>query len=281
VIALMEKAHPVKKLCELTGVARSSYYAWKTRRADVDVEREKRRLLVKEIHDETRGTYGSRRMSQELKRRGFDVGRHQARSLMRESNLEVEWPKARHRYSASTTESVIAPNVLNREFKVEKPNCVWAGDITYIQTLEGWLYLAVVIDLFSRRVVGWGFSDSPDSLLTTTTLKMAITGRQPPGELLFHSDQGCQYTSFAFQQFCSQNGISQSMSRRGNCWDNAVSERFFRSLKTERIRDRIYRTHTEANLDVLDYITRFYNQVRIHSAIGCVPPAEYEMRQAA
>lgn len=272
----MEKAYPTKQLCDLTGVARSSYYAWKRRRKHIDVEREKCRLLVKEIHEESRRSYGSRRMSNELRLRGLNIGRYQARSLMRESNVVAEMPQPSHKYPSGNQESVIAPNLLNREFNVDKPNTVWAGDITYIQTQQGWLYLAVVLDLFSRRIVGWSFSATPDTALTTKALEMAIASRQPSQGLLFHSDQGTQYTSFAFQQYCSMKSIRQSMSRRGNCWDNAVTERFFRSLKSERIRKTVYPTLSEGQQDVLDYIARFYNPVRIHSANGSLPPAEYE-----
>jgi putative transposase len=282
VIEQMKKAFPTKLLCELADVPRSSYYAWAKSRKTVDLEREHHRLVVKEIHETTKKSYGSRRMSEELKRRGFDVGRYQARSLMRESNLVAEVPRPRHKYPVDSTESTIAPNLLNREFEVDRPNTVWVGDITYIRTQVGWLYLAVVMDLYSRRIVGWRFSTSPDTALTTGALRMAIVSRQPLNELLFHTDQGCQYTSSDFQKFCKDAKIEQSMSRRGNCWDNAVAERFFRSLKSERIRGTVYQTNADAKQDVLDYILRFYNPVRLHSANGNLPPVEYErMKQAA
>ncbi len=277
-IAEMKKAEPIslKLLCNLTDTPRSSYYDWRKRESEVDETREHKRLVAKEIFEESDRTYGSRRISDEMKDRGLNVGRYQARSLMQESNLVAEMPKPKHKYPKGNTESVIAPNRLNREFDVEQPNTVWAGDITYIYTQQGWLYLAVVLDLFSRRVVGWSFSTAPDSRLTTNALAMALACRKPAGEVLFHSDQGCQYTSLSFREFCKKNGLLQSMSRRGNCWDNAVAERFFRSLKSERVRRRAYTSTTEAKSDVLDYIARFYNHVRIHSAIGNKSPAKYE-----
>lgn len=228
-----------------------------------------------EIHAQYDQSCGSRRMSQELRRRGHNAGRQRARSLMREAGVHARVVRS-HQYPKSESMAAAAPNLLERAFDVETPNRVWAGDVTYVWTQDGWLYLAIVMDLFSRRVVGWACSASPDTNLVIRALQLALDARRPEPGLMFHSDQGCQYTSHAFRYFLSQNRITQSMSRKGNCWDNAVVERFFRSLKTERVRQRAYPDYGTAKTDVTDYILTFYNQQRLHSAAGNMPPAEYE-----
>lgn len=270
------KAYPVAAVCRAVGVARSSYYAWKARRARPHPKRQVALREVCAIHAQYDQTCGSRRMSQELRRRGHNAGRHRARNLMREAGVQVRVART-HQYPKGGATATLAPNLLERAFDVGIPNRVWAGDVTYVWTQEGWLYLAVVMDLFSRRVVGWACSASPDTNLVIRALQLALDARRPASGLMFHSDQGCQYTSHVFRYFLSQNGITQSMSRKGNCWDNAVVERFFRSLKTERIRLRPYRSYLEAKTDVTDYILMFYNQQRLHSAAGNMPPAEYEI----
>lgn len=271
----MKKAHAVTALCDALEVSRSAYYDWVKRQEQVPAERARMRSEVKTIARETRQSYGSRRMSRELRRRGHDVGRYQAASLMREAQVEARVPKP-HRYKPAGPPDHIAPNHLERQFDVHRPNLAWAGDITYIPTQRGWLYLAVVIDLFARRVVGWAFSDSPNTQLVMRALRLALPRRSNGEGLLFHSDQGCQYTSHAFRDYLQEQGIVQSMSRRGNCWDNAVVERFFRSLKTERIRGEAYVDHVHAKADITDYIARFYNQHRLHSAAHDLPPVELE-----
>jgi putative transposase len=275
VIQEAEKAYPTRQVCAATDVPHSSYYAWKKRRKVVDVERLVLRSEIRTIHRETDKSYGSRRMAKEMRRRGFAMGRYQAKALMKEANVVALVPKP-PKYPRGGEAAVVAPNLLERKFDVDRPNAVWAGDITYIWTQKGWLYLAVVIDLFSRRVVGWAFSGTPDTAFTLRALRLALAARRPPPGLMFHSDQGCQYTSAAFRDFLAASQIVQSMSRRGNCWDNAVVERFFRSLKTERVRTKAYRNHAEAQADLTDYIAVFYNQQRLHSAANSLPPAEYE-----
>lgn len=269
------KVYPVAAVCRAVGVARSSYYAWKASRVRVHRERQGALREVCAIHAQYAQTCGSRRMSQELRRRGHSVGRHRARSLMREAGVQARVVRT-HQYPKAGGAAALAPNLLERAFDVGVPDRVWAGDVTYVWTQEGWLYLAVVMDLFSRRVVGWACSASPDTNLVIRALRLALDTRRPASGLMFHSDQGCQYTSHVFRYFLSQNRITQSMSRRGNCWDNAVVERFFRSLKTERIRQRPYKDYIAAKTDVIDYILTFYNQQRLHSAAGNMPPAEYE-----
>lgn len=261
-------------VCQTLGVSRSGYYAWKARQGKPDMQREALLDRVRQIHDDSGHSYGSRRMSGELCRQGYEIGRHRARSLMRSAQLVVQF-KRRHYYSRGKS-SAIAPNRLDRQFNVARPNQVWAGDVTFIWTQQGWLYLAVVLDLFSRRVVGWAFSDCADTDLVTRSLKVALQTRRPTAQMLFHSDQGSQYASLSFQALLQKHGITASMSRAGNCWDNAVVERFFCTLKGERIRDRAYRSHAEAQADIMDYVLFFYNQRRLHSAAQNMPPAEYE-----
>jgi putative transposase len=275
VIQQAQKAYPAAVVCRVLGVARSSYYAWAARQCK---DRPARARLVREvqaIHLQMRQSYGSRRMSQELRRRGHAVGRERARRLMREGGVQARVRRT-HRYVRREQDSVIAGNRLDRAFAVSVPNRIWAGDVTFIWTQQGWMYLAVVIDLYSRRVIGWATSGSCDTFLVIRALQLALDTRRPQLEVMFHSDQGSNYASLAFQQFLRERKIVQSMSRKGNCWDNAVVERFFCSLKGECIGERAYRDHAEARADVLDYILMFYNQHRLHSAANHMSPAEFE-----
>ncbi|WP_128972449.1 IS3-like element ISBps2 family transposase [Burkholderia pseudomallei] len=273
VIQAMEKAYPVALMCRLAGVARSSYYAWRSRQGrsnrDATVLE-----AVRRIHEETRRSYGSRRMSQALRLLGHNVGRYRARSLMRQARLVRS--KRVHRYRAAQAESLIAPNLLARRFDPAQRDQVWVGDITFVQTRQGWLYVAVVMDLYARRVVGWAFSQHADTDLALKALRRAYDHRRPPPGLMFHSDQGCQYTSTRFLAELRPRGTIQSMSRRGNCWDNAVVERFFRSLKNEWIGDQLYVDHRHAEQDITDYLVDFYNHRRLHSAAKGLPPARFE-----
>jgi putative transposase len=275
VIREAEKAFPTSTVCEVVGVARSSYYAWKRRQSKNGLARAELVREVQAIHAQRRQSYGSRRMSQEMRRRGHAVGRERARRLMREGDVQARVRRT-HGYEKREQSSAIAENRLDRAFAVTEANRFWAGDVTYIWTQQGWMYLAVVIDLYSRRVVGWASSDSCDTFLVIRALQIALDTRRPGPELMFHSDQGSNYASLSFQQFLRERKIVQSMSRKGNCWDNAVVERFFCSLKGECIRERSYRDHADAYADVLDYILMFYNQHRLHSAAGDMPPAEFE-----
>nr|KGC98789.1 integrase core domain protein [Burkholderia pseudomallei] len=269
----MEKAYPVALMCRLAGVARSSYYAWRSRQGrsnrDATVLE-----AVRRIHEETRRSYGSRRMSQALRLLGHNVGRYRARSLMRQARLVRS--KRVHRYRAAQAKSLIAPNLLARRFDPAQRDQVWVGDITFVQTRQGWLYVAVVMDLYARRVVGWAFSQHADTDLALKALRRAYDHRRPPPGLMFHSDQGCQYTSTRFLAELRARGTIQSMSRRGNCWDNAVVERFFRSLKNEWIGDQLYVDHRHAEQDITDYLVDFYNHRRLHSAAKGLPPARFE-----
>lgn len=271
----MKKAYSTRRLCAALGVARSTFYDWLAREAaPADPSRQRLLAEVAVIHRQSGASYGRRRMSLELRRRAFDVGPFQARRLMREAGLAAEVPKPPIYPKSKGSLDAVAPNHLDRRFDAAAPGTVFAGDITYIRTQSGWLYLAVVMDLCARRIVGWAMSDTPETDLVIRALRLALAHRHPTEQLLFHSDQGCQYTSDAFRRFLANNRIKQSMSRRGNCWDNAPVERFFRSLKSERIRKTIYHNQRQARADINDYIARFYNTQRLHSAAGGNPPAE-------
>jgi putative transposase len=274
-IDTLKKAHPVTQLCAVLDVHKSSYYYWHSHRQPSMV-RLGLQTQVKAIHAEVSQTYGSRRMSQALQAIGLSVGRDKARNLMREVGAVAVQPRKRHVYPTGEV-SRIADNHLDRAFEAEAPNQKWVGDITYLWTSTGWIYLAVVLDLYSRKVIGWQLSDSPNTTLILNTLNQAVILRQITKEsgLLFHSDQGCQYTSHAYQERLTELGIQASMSRRGNCWDNAVMERFFRSLKVESTSRYRFQSREQLTWTVKKYI-HFYNTKRIHSYIGAISPNQFE-----
>lgn len=270
----LEKAWPVSLICKVTGVARSSYYAF-ARRAPARRSPATLLMAAREIYRQTRGSYGSRRMSQALRQRGHDVGRHRTRSLMHEAQLQFRRQRT-HRYGKAHAEALVAPNLLERNFEPDGPDQVWAGDITYVSTRQGWSYLAIVMDLYSRRIIGWAFALQADTELVIQALRQARARRGVSQDVMFHSDQGCQYTSGYFVNDLKANGMVQSMSRKGNCWDNAVVERFFRSLKSEWLNPKGYLDHAGAERDIEAYIDHFYNCRRIHSARNGMPPVRYE-----
>ncbi len=233
---------------------------------------------VKAIFESSKGTYGSRRMAKALRALGYRVGRYRARSLMRQLGLRVV-PSKRFKVTTNSKHNYpVAPNLLDRQFEVAAPDRVWGTDITYLWTREGWLYLAVVIDLFSRKVVGWSLDKRMTTTLVIDALTMAVWRRRPCEGLLHHSDRGSQYASHAYQAELEKYGMVCSMSGKGDCWDNAVVERFFRSLKTERTNPCIYTTRQAAKHDVIDYIEMFYNSQRLHSYLGYQSPNDYEAR---
>lgn len=277
-IETLKKAYPVSVLCRALEIPRSSYYASKHARGRIRVD-PAQVDQVRRIHAASRHSYGSRRMACELSSLGSPVGRHRARTLMRQAGV---WShaKRRHRYRPTGPISAIAPNHLARRFDPPAPNRVWAGDVTYLPTRQGWLYLAIVMDLYARRIVGAAFSTQADTALVTRALEQAWYGRRPEPGLLFHSDQGSTYTSAAFMARLEHYQMVQSMSRRGNCWDNAVVERFFRSLKHEWVGDQVYRDPAQAEQDVSQYLWSFYNHRRWHAAIGQRPPAVVDVLAA-
>ncbi|TOA43607.1 hypothetical protein CGK27_22770 [Vibrio parahaemolyticus] len=231
---------------------------------------------MKQVHRDTDATYGKRRMRSELQSMGFTIGIEKVRRWMKQLGLVAKRPK-QHSYPAGGKASIIAPNKLNRQFNPDRLNQYWAGDITYIRTQQGWLYLAVIMDLCSRRIISWTFSDKPNSELTTRALRLAVQKRKGCDSVIFHSDQGCQYTSESYQGSLKEFAIEASMSRAGNCLDNAVTERFFRSLKSERVNYRRYETRQQAMADIIDYIEPFYNQKRRHYKLGNISPVQYEV----
>lgn len=272
----MGKQYPRVELCRLFGVQRSTLYDVRKRRQRVDHQRMALRQKAVELHAQSRGSAGARTLSAALRLQGMDVGRFLAGRLMKEAHLFSSQCR-RHRYRRADGESVIASNVLNRHFTVSGPNQVWCGDVTYIWAGNRWIYLAAVMDLYARRIVGWALSDRPDSKLTTRALRVAYEARGCPSQLMFHSDQGSHYTSIEFRQVLWRYRIKQSMSRRGNCWDNAPMERFFRSLKTEWIPEHGYVSKEQAEADVLRYLTSYYNQQRPHSYNGYLTPVTAEL----
>jgi putative transposase len=271
---------PVSWMCGALGVSRSGFFAWLGRspseRASSD---ELVGAKVRASFLMSDRTYGARRVWHDVLAEGIACGLHRIERLMRAQALRARPPRRRLPADAGER-SVVAPNLLERRFEASAPNRRWIADFTYVWTAEGWLYVAAVIDLFSRRVVGWSMSASMTTQLVTDALMMAVWRRGRTDALLHHSDQGSQYTSDQFQRLLAEHGVVCSMSRSGNCWDNAAMESFFSSLKAERVARRIYRTRDQARADVFDYIERFYNPRRRHSTLGYLSPMEFE-RQAA
>jgi len=272
-----KEAYPVSILCSVLDVSRSGFYNWYHRaRKKRSKENDKLIVLVRQLHREADGTYGTRRMAKALRVHGISCGRCRARTLMRLAGVSVK-RKKRFRVTTESNHNLpVAPNLLNRQFDVTRPNRAWVGDITYIWTSEGWLYLATVMDLFSRQIVGWSLQNRMTRKLVSDALLMGIWRRRPAPGLLFHSDRGSQYCSSQFQDLLRAHNILCSMSRKGNCWDNAVMERFFGSLKSERVTFRNYRTRKAAKQDIVAWIEMFYNSKRRHSYLGYVSPREFE-----
>jgi len=229
-------------------------------------------MKIKEVHEQSNKIYGSRRIYHELKSQGIKCYRNQIVSIMKEFGIKA---KTRRKFKATTNSNHklnISPNLLNRNFALEKKNKVWVGDITYIWTYEGWLYLSTVIDLYSRKIVGWSLGKRMTKQLVIDSLDEAIRSRRPDLGLMFHSDRGVQYASNEFRKMLSRNGIVQSMSRKGNCWDNAVAESFFKTIKTEMIYWNIFKTKYDAELKIFEYIEIFYNRKRLHSKNNYMSP---------
>ena len=271
---------PAAWVCEALGVSRGGFYAWLRRprsARSISDEGLAARMYASFLASDR--TYGARRVWHDMLALGVCCGLHRIERLMRQQALRAR-PRRRRLPpdSGERQASAVAPNVLDRSFSAAAPNRRWIADFSYVWTGEGWLYVAAVIDLFSHRVVGWSMQARMTAELVTDALVMAIWRRGKPDALLHHSDQGSQYTSEQFQRLLADNGITCSMSRTGNVWDNAAMESFFSSLKTERTSRKTYRTRDEAKADVFDYIERFYNPRRRHSTIGYLSPMEYEMR---
>ncbi|EFD5222379.1 TPA: IS3-like element IS911 family transposase [Shigella sonnei] len=277
IIGKLRAHYPVVTLCHVFGVHRSSYRYWKNRPEKPDGRRAVLRSQVLELHGISHGSAGARSIATMATRRGYQMGRWLAGRLMKELGL-VSCQQPTHRYKRGGHEHVAIPNYLERQFAVTEPNQVWCGDVTYIWAGKRWAYLAVVLDLFARKPVGWAMSFSPDSRLTMKALEMAWETRGKPGGVMFHSDQGSHYTSRQFRQLLWRYQIRQSMSRRGNCWDNSPMERFFRSLKNEWMPVVGYVSFSEAVHAITDYIVGYYSALRPHEYNGGLPPNESENR---
>ena len=280
-VAKHRGAWPVFMMCEALGVSRSGFYAWLTRpRSQRDLADELLGSRVRQSFMSSDRTYGARRVWHDMLAFGHRCGLHRIERLMRAQALRAR-PRRRGLPQDRGSRSAIADNVLDRQFQADAANQKWVADFTYIWTAEGWLYAAVVLDLYSRRVVGWSMQASMTSQLVADALMMAVWRRGKPVALLHHSDQGSQYTSEHFQELLKEQGITCSMSRAGEVWDNSAMESFFSSLKTERTARKVYRTREQARADVFDYIERFYNPTRRHSTLGYVSPIEFEKAQEA
>ena len=273
-----QQAHyPITLLCRVMEVGSSSYYDWLGSDKSGVVSHDYWRLCqqMKALFRESKESLGSRQMMKQLRKEGFAIGRYRTRKLMVRLKLAVKRKKRYLNTTDSKHQQPVADNLLNREFTPTGPNRVWTTDITYIWTLQGWVYLAVVLDLYSRRVVGWSLGNSMETALVVRALTMATNLRNPAVGLLHHSDRGSQYASREYQQLLKQHGMVCSMSRKGNCWDNAPTERFFSSLKREWLTGNHYATRAEAIRDVRDYIA-YYNSRRLHTTIGDRTPMDFE-----
>jgi transposase InsO family protein len=271
-----KKAYPVTVLCQVMEVSRSGFYRYCDRLGKADNPKDI--LLchrIEAIFKEHRGQYGSRRIQKQLQYEGYHVGRYKVRRIMQDLGLQAKVPKRYKVTTDSRHKFPVAPNLLDRNFEVDKPNRFWAADITYVWTFEGWLYLAVVLDLFSRQVVGWAMNMRMTRQLVLDALSMAYWRRRPSAGLLHHSDRGSQYACHDYRKLLVEYDMVASMSRKGNCWDNAPTERFFRSLKTERLSHCRFVTRKAAEMQILDYIS-YYNSIRLHSTLGYQTPLAYE-----
>ncbi len=273
-----KNTYPISLQCQVLGVHRSGYYNHRTNIVNKPDDPEHQQMLewVKDIAESSDYSYGSRRMKKALNALSFPVSRNKARKLMREAVVQVRHRKKFKVTTNSNHKQPVFDNLVGRQFDVPQTDQVYASDMTYVWTREGWLYLAVVIDLCSRKVVGWSMSSRMKAKLVCDALRMAIWQRRPKAGLIHHSDRGSQYASKAFRRLLKAHGFKGSMSRKGDCWDNAVVESFFGSLKQERVQWKSYQTRHEAQQDILNYISMFYNSHRLHSYLGYLSPSDFE-----
>lgn len=278
----MKADYSILSLCEVMAVSPSGYYDWCKRRDNPGLRAVENQALaheIKTIHANSRETYGSPRIAAQLRQDGRKHGRNRIGRLMKQEGL---CGRQKRRYRVQTTQSnhnqPIAPNRLAEASKPTQPNQIWAGDITYIQTAEGWLYLAAVLDLYSRRIVGWSMGPFIDTTLVLQALEMAIVRNQPPANLLFHSDRGVQYASADYRAALARSSLVASMSRKGNCYDNAAIESFWSTLKFELVYRRDFATRSDARAQIFDYIETFYNRKRSHSALNYLSPVDFELQ---
>ncbi len=267
-------------VCRLLGVSRSGFYE-ASKRAEAPASICPVTVQLKASFAASGGSYGSRPLRKALHAKGMEIGIYKIRRMMRTNGLCSAWKRKFVHTTDSKHDLPIAENVLNRQFDPEAVNKAWVADITYIRTRSGWLYLAVVLDLFSRKIVGWSMAPNMPAELVCSAMQLAVVQRQPPPGLIAHSDRGSQYASASYRALLARNDMQQSMSRKGNCWDNSVMERFFLSLKMERVWRRDYANHAEAIRDITEYIVGFYNNERLHSKLGYLPPTVYERAMAS
>lgn len=274
-------AYPVRTMCAVLEVSPSGYYAWRDRPESARHVADRGLAAdIRRIHADTRAVYGSPRVHAVLRAEGRRVGVNRVARLMRHHGIQGRYKRRVPRTTDSNHALSIAPNLLEQQFTVAAPNQVWLADITYVPTAEGWLYLAVVLDLFARKVVGWAMRETMSQALAIDALRMAIAQRRPGEGLLHHSDRGGQYAAHAYRRLLEENGMRCSMSRKGNCWDNAPMESFFGSLKTE-LDDDVFETRQKATTEIFNFLETFYNSRRLHSAIGYRSPDEWEQIAAA
>ena len=274
--------YPVTILCDVLAVSPAGYYAWRSR-PESRRSAANREIVddIKQVHRDTKGRYGSPRIHAELKAQGRGVSRGRIERLMRHHGIRAIMARPRRvRTTDSRHDFPIAPNLLNRNFTATAPNRIWLADITYVETDQGWLYLATVMDLYSRRIVGWAMADHLRAELPLAALNMAVSAQRPGAGLIHHSDRGVQYASADYRKAMQSAGFKASMSRKGDCYDNAPMESFFHTLKTELVHHRDYATRKEATNDIFAYIEGFYNRTRRHSAIGYISPIEMELKAA-
>jgi len=276
-VAAYQAEHRLTRLCQTLGVSRSGYYAWRRRPASPRT-RANARLVgqMQQLHRQTKERYGAVKLWRALLASGVACGRHRVARLRRQYGLLARRVRRFRVVIEHHQFAPPAPNRLQQVFVASAPNRIWAGDLTAIATRAGWVYLAVILDLYSRRVIGWAMSPRPDQHVALTALQMAMTHRRPRPGLIHHTDQGATYTSVAYQRQLVQTGLVASMSRKGNCYDNAVVESFFSTLKNELVHERDYHTREEAQAEVFEFIEVFYNRQRLHQALGYVSPVQFE-----
>jgi len=276
-----DRRYPTRLMCRALAVSPAGYYAWRDRPESQRAAANRTLLAtIRVLHQDSRQTYGSPSIWDALRKQGHHIGEHRVARLMRHAGIRAKTVKKWRATTQSQHPLPVAANTLDRAFTVSAPNRVWAGDITYVWTLEGWLYLAVLLDLYSRRVVGWAMGQRVTVELAEQALTMAVANRAPTAGLLHHSDRGSQYAATSYQRRLTGYGLIPSMSRKGNCWDNACVESSFGTLKRELVYHRRYATRDEAKQDIFEYIEVFYNRQRRHSTLGYDSPAEFETRAA-
>lgn len=272
-----EKVYPVLRMCQILGVSRSGFYKWKkSPESKRDIENKKLLKEIEHVYNESKKRYGSPKITKELKRRGYPYGHNRVARIMRLNGIRAKVLKKYKPKSYVINKNDAVENVLNRQFIWSKPNRAWATDITYVPTKKGWVYLCVYIDLCTRYIVGWSISYRMEKDLVLSALKKACINRKPLGGLIIHSDQGSQYGSCKYKEFLRRHSFIQSMSRRGNCWDNACVESFFRLLKVEELNDYTFNNIEEVKYVLFCYIDHFYNRKRIHGHLGYLSPLDFE-----